>query len=98
MKRFSPLLGFLVAGSLFVSCGPSQEQIDAQNNKTTDSLDSISKLNEEDEIMKMMATNDSLDKVKADSIQKAQLDSVRTEDSLKKVRGKKNVPKDAPKK
>ncbi len=83
---------------MFVSCGPSQEQIDAQNKRTTDSLDSISKLTEEDEIMKMMATNDSLDKAKADSIQKAQADSIRMEDSLKKTRAKKNVPKDAPKK
>ena len=80
-----------------VACGPSQEEIDRMNKKIQDSLDSVMRVQEEEEINKMMAMNDSLDQARADSIQKAVLDSTRRADSLARVKGKKPLKKEAPK-
>ncbi len=97
MKRFSPLFAFLIISS-FLACGPSQEQIDAQNKKTSDSLDSIGQLQNDLDAERMMAEQDSLDKIAADSLEKFRADSIRIQDSLDKKRGKKTIPKDGPKK
>ena len=82
----------------FMACGPSQEQIDAQNKKTSDSLDSLGQLDNDREAEMMMREQDSLDKIYNDSIEKFRADSTRTQDSLDRKRGKKTIPKDGPKK
>ena len=97
MKRFSPLFAFFFIAA-FMACGPSQEQIDAQNKKTSDSLDSLGQLDNDREAEMMMREQDSLDKIYNDSIEKFRADSTRTQDSLDRKRGKKTIPKDGPKK
>lgn len=97
MKRFTPMLAFLILAGL-VACGPSQEEINALNKRTQDSLDSIGKLDEQRMIEEMTAQQDSLDKIFNDSIEKWRADSTRIQDSLARKRGKKTIPKDGPKK
>lgn len=97
MKILRPIFACTVIASL-CACGPSQEEIDAMNKRTQDSLDSLGRLEEQRMFEEMTATQDSLDKITSDSLEKLRADSIRIQDSLDKKRGKKTIPKDGPKK